>query len=101
VSLRDIEEKRDFQRMQMDCTAQCTDMRSGEQFDGQVKDLSGKRLCLELSRDLVLGSLLEVRIVPELAVVPPLHAVMVVMRVEPDISGERFLTGTSIREFKS
>jgi len=39
--------------------------------------------------------------VPEMAVVPPLHAVVEVMRVEPDISGERFLTGTSIREFKS
>ena len=101
MSLRDIEEKRDFMRMQMDCTAQCTDLRSGEQFDGQVKDLSGKGLCLELSRELAPGSLLEVRIVPEMAVVPPLHAVVEVMRVEPDVSGERFLTGTSIREFKT
>jgi len=101
VSLRDIEEKRDFMRMQMDCTAQCTDMRSGEQFDGQVKDLSGKGLCLELTHSLPPGALLEVRIEPATAVVAPLHVVVEVMRVEPHMSGERFRTGTSIREFKS
>jgi len=101
VSLRDIEEKRDFIRMQVDCSAECTDLRSGEQFSGQLKDLSGKGLRLELSRDLAPGSLLEVRIEPAMAVVPPLHAIVEVMRVEADENGEVFLTGTSIREFKS
>lgn len=101
MALRDIEEKRDFIRMQLDCPAQCTDMRSGEQFVGQAKDLSGKGLCLELTRSLPPSALLEVRIEPATAVVAPLHVVVEVMRVEPDMSGERFRTGTLIREFKS
>lgn len=101
MALRDIEEKRDFIRMQLDCPAQCTDLGSGEQFIAQAKDLSGKGLCLELSRSLSPGTLLEVRIEPATAVVPPLHAVVEVVRVEPDMSGERFRTGTTIREFRA
>lgn len=98
---RDYEEKRDFIRMQLDCQAQCTDQRTGEQFMGYARDLSGKGLCLELDRSLPPGTLLEVRIEPQKAVVPPLHAVVEVVRIEPDMSGARFRTGTTIREFKS
>jgi hypothetical protein len=101
VALRDIEEKRDFIRMQLDCQAHCTDLQSGERFTGRARDLSGKGLCLELDRSLPPGTRLEVRIEPEKAVVPPLHAVVEVVRVEPDVSGARFRTGTAIREFKS
>ena len=101
MSLRFIEEKRDSIRMQLDCPAQCTDLRGGEQFTGQAIDLSGKGLCLELTRNLPPGALLEVHIEPATAVVPPLHVVVEVMRVEPDMSGERFRTGTAIREFKT
>ena len=100
MALRDYEEKRDFIRMQLDCPVQCTDLRSGEQFAGLAKDLSGKGLCLELDRNLPPGALLEVRIEPAKAVVAPLHAVAEVMRIEPDMSGERFRVGTMIREFK-
>ena len=98
---RDYEEKRDFIRMQLDCPAQCTDQRTGEQFTGHARDLSGKGLCLDLDRSLPPGTLLEVRIEPHKAVVPPLHATVEVVRVEPDVSGARFRTGTTILEFKS
>lgn len=98
---RDYEEKRDFIRVQLDCQAQCTDLRSGERFTGQARDLSGRGLCLELVRSLAPGTLLEVRIEPQKAVVAPLHALVEVVRVEPDVSGARFRTGTAIREFKS
>lgn len=98
---RDYEEKRDFIRMQLDCPVQCTDLRNGERFMGQAKDLSGKGLCLELTRNLPPGAMLEVRIEPAKVVVPPLHAIVEVMRVEPDVSGERFRIGTAIHEFKS
>jgi len=98
---RDYEEKRDFIRMQLDCPAQCKDLDSGEEFSGQAHDLSGTGLSLELPRSFSPGALLEVRIEPAKAVVEPLHAVVEVMRVEPDMSGTRFLVGTTIREFKS
>jgi hypothetical protein len=101
VPLRDYEEKRDFIRMQLDCPAQCTDLRTQEQFTGRALDLSGRGLCLELDRSLPPGALLEVRIEPAKAVVAPLHVVAEVMRVEPDGSGARFRVGTMIREFKS
>ncbi|MDV3239445.1 MAG: PilZ domain-containing protein [Gammaproteobacteria bacterium] len=98
---RDYEEKRDFIRMQLDCPIQCNDMRTGERFIGRARDLSGKGLCLELPRELPPGTLLEVRIEPARTVVAPLHALVEVMRCEPDSSDRQFRVGTSIREFKS
>lgn len=98
---RDYEEKRDFIRMMLDHPVQCTDVKTGERFTGQAKDLSGTGLCLELTRNCAPGMLLEVRIEPDKAVVPPLHALVEVVRVEPDVSGERFRVGMHIREFKS
>lgn len=98
---RDYEEKRDFIRMLLDHPVQCTDVATGARFTGQAKDLSGTGLCLETTRDCVPGALLEVRIEPDKAVVPPLHAVVEVVRVEPDVGGVRFRVGTQIREIKS
>lgn len=98
---RDYEEKRDYIRMLLDHPVQCTDTATGDRFTGQAKDLSGTGLCLELTRDCAPGALLDVRIEPDKAVVPPLHALVEVVRVEPDVSGERFRVGTHIREFIS
>lgn len=98
---RDYEEKRDFKRMLLDHPVQCTDVATGKRFTGLARDLSGTGLCLELTRECAPGALLEVRIEPGKAVVPPLHAVVEVVRVEPDMSGERFQVGTHIREIKS
>ena len=101
MPLRDYEEKRDFIRMQLDCPAQCAELRTGEQFAAFAKDLSGRGLCLEVDRSLPPGTLLEVRIEPAKTVVAPLHVVAEIMRVESDVSGARFRVGTMIREFKS
>lgn len=98
---RDYEEKRDFIRMLLDHPVQCTDVATGARFTGQAKDLSGTGLCLELTRECVPGTLLEVRIEPDKAVVPPLHALVEVVRVESGVSGEGFRVGTHIREIKS
>ncbi|MFN2309997.1 MAG: PilZ domain-containing protein [Gammaproteobacteria bacterium] len=98
---RDYEEKRDFIRMLLDHPVLCTDVASGEQFTGQARDLSGTGLCLVLARAHVPGDLLEVRIEPGRAVVPPLHALVNVVRVEPDADGTCFRVGARIREFKS
>lgn len=99
--LRDYEEKRDFIRMLLEYPVSCIELASGARFTGQAKDLSGKGLGMEVGRSLAEGVLLEVRIDPEMSVVPPLHAVVEVVRVEPDDMGERFRVGTAIREFKS
>lgn len=99
--LHDYEEKRDFIRMLLEYPVNCIELASGKRFTGQAKDLSGKGLGLELGRSIAEGALLEVRIEPEMSVVPPLHAVVEVVRVEADDLGERFRVGTAIREFKS
>jgi hypothetical protein len=101
VPPRDYEEKRDFIRMLLDHPVQCTDVETGERFTGQARDLSGTGLCLELARDCPPGMLLEVRIEPDKAVVPPLHALVEVMRAEPEGGEGRYRVGTHIREFKS
>lgn len=98
---RDYEEKRDFMRMLMDCPVHCVELASGDAFTAIAKDLSGKGLCIEAGCPCKPGAMLEVHIEPENSVLPPLHAVVEVVRVEPDVSGERFRIGAAIREIKS
>lgn len=99
--LRDFDEKRDFIRMALDCKIQCKDLASGETFYGHAHDLSGKGLSFDVDREFAPGARLEVRIVPEKALVPPLYAEVEVVRVEPLMAGRNFNIGARIVEHKS
>lgn len=99
--LRDFDEKRDFIRMALDCRIQCKDLASGETFYGHAHDLSSKGLSFDVDREFTPGARLEVRIVPEKAVVAPLYAEVEVVRVEPGVSGRTFNVGARIIEHKS
>lgn len=96
---RDYEEKRDFIRMSLDCKVQIKNLATGEMFQGVAMDLSSKGLAFVTSSNIAPGSKLEIRIVPDKAVVPPLHARVEVIRSEPDTSGNNYRVGTSIEEY--
>lgn len=96
---REYEEKRDFIRMQLDCKVQCKNLDNGETFYGHAQDLSSKGLALTVDKNLAPGTKMEVRIVPDKAVVSPLYARVEVVRVDPDTSGVRFNIGARIDEY--
>lgn len=97
---RDYDEKRDFRRMALDTRIQCKDLATGETFYGHAQDLSSQGLSIDTDREFALGARLEVRIVPEKALVPPLYAAVEVVRVEP-ADGGGFNLGVRILEHKS
>jgi len=96
---RDYDEKRDFIRMVVDCPVAITNPANGETFQGIACDLSSKGLAFTTATSLAPGTPLEVRIVPDQTLVPPLHARVQVVRVEPDTSGARFRVGTHIEDY--
>ncbi|WP_158675415.1 PilZ domain-containing protein [Thiohalobacter thiocyanaticus] len=98
---RDYDEKRDFRRMALDTRIQCKDLASGETFYGHAHDLSGEGLSIDTAREFAPGARLEVRIVPEKALVPPFYAAVEVVRVEPAADGGGFNLGVRILEHKS
>jgi hypothetical protein len=96
---RDYDEKRDFLRMGVDCPAHVTVTATGESFRGVVKNLSSSGLLLVCDRAFPVGSELEVRLVPEQPLVPPLEAVVKVARA--DASGpDSFEYGMEIVEIR-
>lgn len=96
---RDFDEKRDFIRMLLEVPLHCKDPDTGETLTGQAHDLSSKGVAFVLDRPYDPGKTLEVRIRPEKSLVPPLHARVEVVRVEPDISGRSFRIGARILEY--
>lgn len=95
---RDFDEKRDFIRMCLECPM--TFSRAGESpvFTAAAKDLSGGGLGFVTAEAVRLGELLEVRVAPQQAVVPPLAAEVEVVRVDALASGD-YDVGVAIRRF--
>ncbi len=96
---RDFDEKRDFIRMLLEVPLHCKDPDSGEILTGRACDLSSKGLSFVLDRAYGAGKTLEVRIRPEKSLVPPLHARVEVVRVEPDADGRSYRIGARILEY--
>ena len=97
---RNHEEKRKFMRMLVDCKAHCKDAAAGELFTARVHDLSSGGLGFSMEREAEPGRRLEVRIVPEKALVPPLHAEVEVVHVIADAGGGRYRVGARILAHK-
>jgi len=95
---RDFDEKRDFIRMCLECPM--TFSRAGEAtlYDAAAKDLSGSGLGFITAEAVRLGELLEVRVAPRQAVVPPLAAEVEVVRVDAPADGG-YDVGVIIRRF--
>ena len=95
---RDYSEKRDFIRMAVGATMSFKVRGSGEHVAGVAKDLSASGLSIICDKALSLGDVLEVNVTPEHSVVPPLDALVEVVRVD-DLGDGSYELGTSIVEF--
>ncbi len=97
---REYDEKRDYRRMVVDCEVQYRNLSTGETGIGQGKDLSAKGILFISAQPIKAGTELEIQIEPDRALVPPLHAVVDVVRSSEGGPG-CFLIGASIREICS
>ena len=86
---RGYEEKRSHLRMGMDCPASGWPEGAEESLEIRVLDLSARGVGMLLPKALSPGSRLEIRIAPERALVPPLHALTEVVHVQAVPDGYR------------
>jgi len=91
----DYAEKRNYFRMNLDCTAQYTINGSGQQKSGVVSDLSGDGISIIADQSVEPGTEVRVSIKPENDVTPPLEVIMEVLRCEQK-DEDRFLLAGNI-----
>ena len=96
----DYEEKRDHRRIGVDCPMTFQVEGTGEVQQGVARDLSATGMLIQCGADIPLGSRLEVKVTPPKSIVPPLHAVVEVVRSQTK-GPDRFELGVIIREFRS
>jgi len=89
----DYSEKRNFFRMNLDCTAEYTINGSGNKQVGVVSDLSGDGISIIASESVKPGTEVRVSIKPENTVTPPLEVVMEVLRCDEKDQNNFVLAG--------
>ncbi len=78
--MHDYAEKRDFQRMAMECPARFR-MHNAEEINGAiVKDLSSGGMLLWLEREIELGQHLNIEVMPAKTITPSLSAEVTIIR---------------------
>ncbi len=88
MSMRlDYNEKRRFNRMQVDCVVEYRLPDGGEMRQAKGQNLSAGGVQFEAEREIALGTQLEIIISPEQKLTPPLEAVAEVVRVSPSPNG--------------
>ncbi len=81
--MMEYQEKRDFYRMTMDCTAEYKVNGSGKMSKGILKDLSSGGLLLWIKEEVKPGSQISVLLKPGKDITPPLNAKVEVVRCDP------------------
>jgi len=93
---RDYDEKRDFFRMAADCPL--TLKHDGTAYEGHCINLSAGGIFFRTEQTLPVGSDVEIHISPDKSVVPPLNAIVEVIRGEPSATANQFDYACSIKK---
>ncbi len=93
----DYSEKRDFQRMVVDCSFEFR--LSGEQHrhHGTVRNLSAKGVSFLSEDPLAIGASISMKLTPQNDITPPLAAEVTITRCEPDEAGNHLIAGEITR----
>lgn len=83
------DEKRDFQRLQVDHPVRVTEMEGGRTHEALGRDLSPTGVSFAMASPLPVGARISVSIEPSSTMLSPFHAEAEVLRVEPDDGGYR------------
>ncbi len=93
----DFSEKRDFQRMQLECPMTFSIKGDDIVHQGIAKNLSASGLSVICSVEVAEGAEIDITLAPEEAIVPPLHASCTVNRVDNPEAG-KYELGVQIKQ---
>ncbi len=93
----DFSEKRDFQRMELECPMTFSIKGDKTAHQGIAKNLSASGLSVICSVEVAEGAKIDITLAPEEAIVPPLHASCTVTRVDNPEAG-KFELGVQINQ---
>ena len=79
--MNEFAEKRDFQRMALDCEFCFRRPSDNQQYTGQVINLSSKGILFTSSESVEVDTALEILVTPSNSITPPMEASVVVSRV--------------------
>ena len=79
--MNDFAEKRDFQRMALDCEFSFRRPSDNRQYTGHVINLSSKGILFTSSEPFEINTALEILVTPSNSITPPMSASAVVSRV--------------------
>jgi c-di-GMP-binding flagellar brake protein YcgR len=91
----DYSEKRDFLRMDMDCSLDYKVEGENESYQGQMKNLSASGIQFTCGHGMPPGSQIHVTLTPLNDITPPMSADVTVARCDPE-SGSGFLVAGQI-----
>lgn len=83
------DEKRDFQRLQVDHPVRVTETDGGRTHEALGRDLSATGVSFVMASPLPVGATVTVAIEPSSTMLSPFHADAQVLRVEPEDGGYR------------
>ena len=96
----DFSEKRDFIRLGVECPATFEiDGETGRSYSGIACDLSASGLKIMTEKEIAVGTILNIKILPEKALIAPLHAVVEVVWSSGLVDG-KYELGASIKEMR-
>jgi len=95
----DYSEKRDFIRMGVECPATFEIEGESGSYSGNARDLSASGLKIVSEKAVAVGTTLNIQILPEQAIIAPLHAVVEVVWINGPVANQ-FELGVSIKEMK-
>ncbi|MCK5092083.1 MAG: PilZ domain-containing protein [Gammaproteobacteria bacterium] len=97
----DSSDMRDFRRISIDCGVTLKNLDSGSVYSGVATNLSATGVLIECKDQLAVGDQLEINIVPEKTIVPPLHALVEIIRIGQGGEGKVYQVACAISEMKS
>ena len=89
----DYAEKRNFQRMTLDCTLEYQFPNDDEVHCGTVKNLSATGIMFVSKQSIAEGTELLIKLTPENTITPPMSAEIVITRCDDHESGGYLLAG--------
>ena len=94
------EERRRFQRVNVDCRVEFHHHGSADVHQGRGMDLSATGIQFSTEQELEIGTMLELNVLPDRHITPPLSAVAEVLRVVPAKSGRRYEVACRFTDMK-
>lgn len=89
-----LDEKRNFQRLQVEAKVRITV--EGQTLDGNCLDLSGSGMTVVVSQSFATGDALDVELLPNGNLVPPLKAMAQVIHCDP-VENHQYRLGLSLQ----